>query len=293
MENNARIVIVEDDDTIALGLVQALRFAGYEVRHFDRGETALDGIAEWKPNLVPRRNASGSMGSLCSSICARRINLPVIMLTAKTGGMTAGRPDSGADDYVTKPFSARELLARVRARMRTATLPQKKTTSSSATTWPTCGEVIRKGEKEIRLTTHEGGTGLPDCSSWAGCHPQSFSSTSGDTACRCRPVRSTTKSSAPQEIELVPADLRHILTIHALATDSSPEKRLAGPREEPPPTDSPCRTAGSVRKELTAVEHQGLFVDASSQGWRDRRWHRPPRRRSASGFADCDHAGAR
>ena len=52
MENNARIVIVEDDDTIALGLVQALRFAGYEVRHFDRGETALDGIAEWKPNLV-------------------------------------------------------------------------------------------------------------------------------------------------------------------------------------------------------------------------------------------------
>ena len=222
MENNARIVVVEDDDTIALGLVQALRFAGYEVRHFDRGETALDGIAEWNPNLVILDVMLPGIDGLTvlKYLRAKDQNLPVIMLTAKTGvNDRVDGLDSGADDYVTKPFSARELLARVRARMRTATLsPEEDNFQFGDNVADLRRRVIRKGEKEIRLTTHEAGvlaylierrgqdvTREELLKHVWGYSPSMQTRTVDNQILKLR-----------KKIELVPADPRHILTIHGV-----------------------------------------------------------------------------
>ena len=222
MEKSARIVVVEDDDTIALGLVQALRFAGYEVRHFDRGETALDGIAEWKPNLVILDVMLPGIDGLTvlKYLRAKDQNMPVIMLTAKTGvNDRVDGLDGGADDYVTKPFSARELLARVRARMRTATLPPEEDNFQFGDNVADLRRrVIRKGDREIRLTTHEAGvlaylierrgqdvTREELLQHVWGYSPSMQTRTVDNQILKLR-----------KKIEAVPADPRHILTIHGV-----------------------------------------------------------------------------
>jgi len=222
MEKSARIVVVEDDDTIALGLVQALRFAGYEVRHFDRGETALDGIAEWKPNLVILDVMLPGIDGLTvlKYLRERDPNLPVIMLTAKTGvNDRVDGLDSGADDYVTKPFSARELLARVRARLRTTALPEDPDHFQFGDNVADLRRrVIRKGEREIRLTTHEAGvlaylierkgqdvTREELLQHVWGYSPSMQTRTVDNQILKLR-----------KKIEAVPADPRHILTIHGV-----------------------------------------------------------------------------
>ncbi len=222
MESNARIVVVEDDDTIALGLVQALRFAGYEVRHFDRGETALDGIAEWKPNLVILDVMLPGIDGLTvlKYLRERDQNLAVIMLTAKTGvNDRVDGLDNGADDYVTKPFSARELLARVRARLRTTDIPAEDDNFQFGDNIADLRRrVIRKNGREIRLTTHEAGvlsylierrgedvTREELLQHVWGYSPSMQTRTVDNQILKLR-----------KKIEAIPADPRHILTIHGV-----------------------------------------------------------------------------
>ena len=222
MEKTARIVVVEDDDTIALGLVQALRFAGYEVRHFDRGETALDGIAEWKPHLVILDVMLPGIDGLTvlKYLRERDQNLPVIMLTAKTGvNDRVDGLDSGADDYVTKPFSARELLARVRARLRFLDAEEETDEFRFGDKVADLRRrVIRVGDKEIRLTTHEAGvlaylierrgkdvTREELLQHVWGYSPSMQTRTVDNQILKLR-----------KKIESVPADPRHILTIHGV-----------------------------------------------------------------------------
>jgi DNA-binding response OmpR family regulator len=123
---DARILVVEDDLTVAEVVVDYLRHAGLEPRHALDGHTALEIAASWRPELVVLDLMLPGVSGL--EVCRRlregqdaQVPLPVIMLTAL--GEESDRVlglESGADDYVTKPFSPRELTLRVQAVLRRA-----------------------------------------------------------------------------------------------------------------------------------------------------------------------------
>jgi DNA-binding response OmpR family regulator len=121
---DARILVVEDDLTVAEVVVDYLRHAGLAPRHAADGQMALDIAAAWRPDLVVLDLMLPGVGGL--EVCRRlrerqETPPPVIMLTAL--GQESDRVlglESGADDYVTKPFSPRELTLRVQAVLRRA-----------------------------------------------------------------------------------------------------------------------------------------------------------------------------
>ncbi len=123
---DARILVVEDDLTVAEVVVDYLRHAGLEPRHALDGQTALEMATAWRPDLVVLDLMLPGISGL--EVCRRlregqdaHVPLPVIMLTAlgEESDRVAGL-ESGADDYVTKPFSPRELTLRVQAVLRRA-----------------------------------------------------------------------------------------------------------------------------------------------------------------------------
>jgi DNA-binding response OmpR family regulator len=122
---NARVLVVDDDLTIAEVVGDYLRDAGLETRHAADGQSALSLAQEWPPDLVVLDLMLPGIDGLevCRRLRAtqRQQSLPVIMLTALGG--EADRVlglETGADDYVTKPFSPRELALRVQAVLRRA-----------------------------------------------------------------------------------------------------------------------------------------------------------------------------
>src|SRR5215471_4375775 len=115
------VLIVEDDPAILRGLQESLRRERYDVLSAIDGETGYRLALEKKPDLVildvmlPRMTGF----ELCRKFRAERFRAPILMLTAR--GEESDRVlglDLGADDYMTKPFSVREFLARVRALLR-------------------------------------------------------------------------------------------------------------------------------------------------------------------------------
>jgi two-component system alkaline phosphatase synthesis response regulator PhoP len=116
-----KILIVEDDATIVLGLESALRDEHYETLMAHTGPEGLRLAKEHKPDLLILDLMLPGMSGLeiCKRLRDEKIMTPVIMLTSKTEeeDKVLGL-ELGADDYVTKPFSLRELLARVRAHLR-------------------------------------------------------------------------------------------------------------------------------------------------------------------------------
>jgi DNA-binding response OmpR family regulator len=119
-----RVLVVEDEAAILQGLCDNLEFEGYEVFRAADGIAGLDLIRKHDPHLIildlmlPRLSGY----ELCRKLRAEGLNTPILMLTAR--GEEADRVlglDLGADDYVTKPFSIRELMARVRALLRRTT----------------------------------------------------------------------------------------------------------------------------------------------------------------------------
>src|SRR5262245_59582261 len=116
-----RILIVEDDPHILLGLEEILKSEGFDVTVCNRGDKALDAFAKVRPALVVLDvmlpGASGY--DVCRQLRAKKVGTPVLMLTAKGQEMdkVIGL-DLGADDYVTKPFGVRELVARIHALLR-------------------------------------------------------------------------------------------------------------------------------------------------------------------------------
>ena len=119
-ENIGRILVVDDEPQITRVLRSALSANGYVVEVANDGASALAKTMEWSPDLVitdlsmPRVDGI----TLCAQIRAQS-NLPIIVLSVRDQEETKIKAlDAGADDYVTKPFSIEELLARVRAHMR-------------------------------------------------------------------------------------------------------------------------------------------------------------------------------
>ena len=116
-----RILLVEDDEALARVLEFNLRREEFEVVRTRRGDTAVDVILRTEPDLVTLDIMLPGMSGLdvCRELRRRGIDVPVIMLTAR--GDEFDRVlglELGADDYLAKPFSVRELIARIRARLR-------------------------------------------------------------------------------------------------------------------------------------------------------------------------------
>lgn len=122
MENRARVLIVDDEPRLVRLVREILSAAGYEVLTSSNGEGAVETIALEQPDLVILDIMLRGMDGFQ---VARRVrefsDVPIIMLTAKvTEGDKLTGFEVGADDYITKPFSAKELLARVRAVLKRA-----------------------------------------------------------------------------------------------------------------------------------------------------------------------------
>ena len=116
----SRVLVVDDEPQITRVLRTVLSSQGYQVRTAAEGESALANFAEWRPELVITDLYMPHMDGveLCRRIRAMS-TVPIIVLSVKGEERTKVEAlDSGADDYVTKPFGIDELLARVRAALR-------------------------------------------------------------------------------------------------------------------------------------------------------------------------------
>ncbi len=151
------ILIVEDDPALLRGLKDNFEAQGYSVRTANDGQKALDAMFKLAPDLLlldlmlPRVNGY----EVCREARARKLTMPIIMLTAK------GQEDDivrglelGADDYVTKPFSIRELLARVKAFLRRKG-PQDSVFHFGNCRLDLASHKLFKGGAEIELTAKE------------------------------------------------------------------------------------------------------------------------------------------
>jgi len=121
-----RVLVVDDDQTVSDVVCRYLRHAGYQVGHAADGATALASVAATAPDLVVLDLMLPQIDGLevCRQLRARPDSLPIIMLTAL--GDEVDRLvglQMGADDYVTKPFSPRELVLRVASVLRRSAAP--------------------------------------------------------------------------------------------------------------------------------------------------------------------------
>ena len=115
-----RILVVDDEPQIRRIMRTTLTGAGYEVDDAKTGEEALVKVREFRPDLVLLDINMPGMGGLAACRAIRAdTNVAIIMLTVhNTEAAKVEALDAGADDFVTKPFSTPELLARIRAALR-------------------------------------------------------------------------------------------------------------------------------------------------------------------------------
>jgi len=144
MSEPRHILVVDDEPQITRVLRTTLSTHGYDLRVANDGDAALDVMKDWAPDLVITDLSMPNMTGieLCRKIRTQS-QIPIIVLSVKGEERTKIEAlDSGADDYVTKPFNMNELLARVRAQLRRVPALPKGATS------------IEVGDFHINLEAH-------------------------------------------------------------------------------------------------------------------------------------------
>ena len=146
MNEHRRILVVDDEPQITRVLRTSLSSHGYDIRVANDGETALEIMKDWTPDLIITDLSMPNMDGL--ELCRRlrpSSRVPVVVLSVRGEERTKVQAlDAGADDYVTKPFSMEELLARVRANLRRAPAAESDLPS-----------VIEVGDFRIDLGAHK------------------------------------------------------------------------------------------------------------------------------------------
>ncbi len=148
----ARILIAEDEPDMLMGLRDNLQFEGYEVLEATDGEEAVSKVKQERPDLLLLDVMMPKLDGLevCTQIRQAGFTLPVLMLTAKSQEMDIIRGlEVGADDYITKPFSVKEVLARIKVALRRSGIDpsmSKKLTIGEAQLDLITGKVERGGE---------------------------------------------------------------------------------------------------------------------------------------------------
>ena len=154
---NTRILVVDDDTALAEMIGIVLRAEGFEPYFCEDGSGAVEAFRSTRPDLVLLDLMLPGIDGI--EVCARireESGIPIIMLTAKsdTADVVKGL-ESGADDYVVKPFNPKELVARVRTRLR----PTPESTSGPLhigdLVLDVAGHEVRRGETRINLTPLE------------------------------------------------------------------------------------------------------------------------------------------
>jgi len=154
---NARILVVDDDPALAEMLGIVLRAEEYDVAFCADGAGALDAFHTERPDLILLDVMLPGLDGV--EVCARirgESGVPIIMLTAKTDtiDVVAGL-EAGADDYIAKPFNTKELVARIRTRLRPVTRPSSDVVRIGDLELDVIGHEVRRGAERINLTPLE------------------------------------------------------------------------------------------------------------------------------------------
>jgi len=157
-EGTARILVVEDEEKLAKFVQLELGYEGYEVMVANDGLSGLMAARDHEPDLVLLDWMMPGLTGLevCRRLRATGAMMPVILLTAKDGieDRVAGL-DAGADDYVVKPFSIEELLARVRAHLRRNQPDDPEVFSFADLSLSRKTREVKRGDRAIELTAKE------------------------------------------------------------------------------------------------------------------------------------------
>ena len=157
MDMRGRVLIVDDDSALSEMLGIVLRGEGFDPVACPDGERALAMFREVRPDLVlldlmlPGKDGI----DVCREIRAES-GVPIVMLTAKTDtvDIVVGL-ESGADDYIVKPFKPKELVARIRARLRRTDEPAPELLEIAGLTIDVAGHAVRREDASIALTPLE------------------------------------------------------------------------------------------------------------------------------------------
>lgn len=159
MTGRQRVLVVDDEPLIVRGLRASLNAAGYDVREAVNAAEALEGAAVWAPDAVvlDLRLPDGDGIEVCRRL-REWTQVPVVVVSAMDGeGDKIAALDAGADDYVTKPYSTGELLARLRAALRRAAAGEEgaPTVSFGDITIDLVRREVRRGGARVHLTPLE------------------------------------------------------------------------------------------------------------------------------------------
>ena len=153
-----RVLVVDDDESIRSTLTRGLAFEGYRTVVAGTGEEGLDKVTEQLPDLVVLDILLPGVGGLevTRRLRASRNDVPILLLTAcdEVGDRIEGL-EAGADDYVTKPFSLAEVLARIDALLRRRPVPDLEPLRFADLELDVERRVARRGQREIELSATE------------------------------------------------------------------------------------------------------------------------------------------